>query len=217
MQVDTVNIAADTLFEHQLRPDDKISLSVWNHDDLSIGSLYGIYNSNEVYGKWILIDKAGEAAIPGIGKIKLGGLNTRQAADSVKKLLSIKVVNPVVVIKVLNLQTTILGEVKNPGTYLLEKEYHTLPELIGRAGGINYYGDVKHIKLIRTSGGIKKEFIVDLSKTETPGKPYPAIRPDDIIYVPPRGSQVFDKQIPSIIPIASLLSTIAVIITVLGK
>ncbi|TAE89828.1 MAG: hypothetical protein EAY81_01730 [Bacteroidetes bacterium] len=119
---DSVNYAADSAFEHLIKPDDKLSISIWNHDDLSVGSIFGIYNSNEVYGKWLLVDKKGEVAVPAAGKIKLAGLSTRQAADTLKILLSHKIVNPVIVVRVLNLQATVLGEVKNPGVFMLEKE-----------------------------------------------------------------------------------------------
>ena len=54
-------------FEHKIRPDDKLTISIWNHDDLSVGSTFSIYNSNEVYGKWILVDKTGTAMIPPFG------------------------------------------------------------------------------------------------------------------------------------------------------
>ncbi|RZJ33961.1 MAG: hypothetical protein EOO18_08660, partial [Chryseobacterium sp.] len=40
----------DPNYEYKIRKDDKITLSVWGQDDLSVGSVYGIYNSNEVYG-----------------------------------------------------------------------------------------------------------------------------------------------------------------------
>lgn len=215
---DSVNYAMDSAFEHLIKPDDKLSISIWNHDDLSVGSIFGIYNSNEVYGKWLLVDKMGEVAIPSAGKIKLAGLNTRQAADTLKTLLSTKIVSPVIVVRVLNLQATILGEVKTPGVFILEKERNSLTEIIGRCGGINYYADVKHVKIIRTGVmGMKSEFIVDISKVETPLNPYPIIKPDDVIYVPPRASQVFDKQLGSIIPIASLISSLALIFTIVAR
>jgi ActR/RegA family two-component response regulator len=44
-------------YKHHIQIDDKLSTSVRGHDNLSIGSLFGIYNSNEVYGKWVLLGK----------------------------------------------------------------------------------------------------------------------------------------------------------------
>ena len=35
-------------YEYQIRIDDKITISVWGQDEFSVGSTYGIYNSNEV-------------------------------------------------------------------------------------------------------------------------------------------------------------------------
>ena len=122
---------------HLIKTDDKVSVSIWNHDDLSIGSLFGIYNSNEVYGKWVLVNESGVASLPKIGAVKLGGLTTTEAADHLKGPYSKFIKDPIIVVKVLNREVTILGEVATPGNYLLEKESNTLFELLGKAGGIN--------------------------------------------------------------------------------
>ena len=49
--------AYDANYEYHIKKDDKISISVWGEDNLSVGSTYGIYNSNEVYDapNWITV------------------------------------------------------------------------------------------------------------------------------------------------------------------
>jgi polysaccharide export outer membrane protein len=63
----------DPNYEYRIRKDDKITLSVWGEDDLSVGSVYGIYNSNEVYGKWLLVDINGNIEIPKLGTTPVVG------------------------------------------------------------------------------------------------------------------------------------------------
>jgi len=42
-------------YQYQLRKDDKISLSVWDHEELSVGSIYGHFSGNENEGKWTMV------------------------------------------------------------------------------------------------------------------------------------------------------------------
>ena len=99
---------------YQLRPDDKVSVSVWDHEELSVGSIYGIYNSNEVYGKWLLVDAEGSLLLPKTGKLKVGGMTIAAATDAVVREYSRLIPQPLVTLKVLNREVTVLGEVKSP-------------------------------------------------------------------------------------------------------
>ena len=93
-------VKSDTVHYQTIKTDDKISLSIWNHDDMSIGSVFSIYNSNEAYGKWVLVDKAGFVSFPKIGKVKVSGLNCPQAADTLQALFAKYLVDPIIVVKV---------------------------------------------------------------------------------------------------------------------
>jgi polysaccharide export outer membrane protein len=59
----------DANYQYKIRKDDKILISVLGEDNLSVDSVYGIYNSNEVYGKWLMVDTNGAIEIPKIGTI----------------------------------------------------------------------------------------------------------------------------------------------------
>jgi polysaccharide export outer membrane protein len=94
-------------YEHHIEIDDKLSTSIRGHGDLSIGSLFGIYNSNEVYGKWVLAGKDGYAVFPAIGPVFIAGLTTKAAADTLALRDAVQIKNPVVVVKVLNMQVSV--------------------------------------------------------------------------------------------------------------
>jgi polysaccharide export outer membrane protein len=61
-----------------LSPGDKITISIWGHDDLSIGSVNTTFSSNEATGRWLTLDNDGEANLPKLGRIKLSGLNLKE-------------------------------------------------------------------------------------------------------------------------------------------
>jgi polysaccharide export outer membrane protein len=207
------------IYRHVLQPDDKISVSIWNHDDLSIGSVYGVYNSNEVYGKWVMIDPKGFAKLPVIGDIMLGDLTLDGAKDTLANIYGKFIKDPVIEIKVLNLQVTILGEVRAPGNYVLEKTENNLIEVLGRAGGLDFYADKENVKIIRgnISSGNVTQFYVDLTNMDeiTSGKLN--LHPNDVIFIPTLKGKTLDKKAPTLVPFASAASAIAVVAALLLK
>lgn len=202
-------------YEHRLRPDDKVSVSVWEHEEYSIGSIFGIYNSNEVYGKWELVDLNGEINMPKLGKVKIGGLTLAEAADTIAGRLSYYVVDPMVVVKVLNLEVTVMGEVNEPGSYLLEKERNSLVEVLGRSGGFDFYADKTKIKLIRGGYANPKEYLLDLTKMDEYQINNIILQADDVVYVPAKNAKATDKRASTLIPVATVLSAAAILLTII--
>lgn len=209
---------SDSNYQYTLRKDDKINISVWDHDDLSVGSLYGIYNSNEVYGKWLILDNKGEVAVPKIGNIQLSGLTVLQAEEKLRNEYKKWIVNPIIELKVLNKEVTIIGELKTPGKYLLEKDQNTLIEIIGKAGDFDFYADKKHIQIIRNENGKSEKILIDLTGKNSYGFAGFNIHPGDVIYVPSRKGKHWDKRAGStIVPIATVVSSIVLVLGIVKK
>ena len=211
MEIDSALLVREHM--HRLQPDDKISVSIWDHEDLSVGSIFGIYNSNEVYGKWVLINQEGYTELPQIGRVHLGGLTTVEAAEKLKACYARFIVDPVVVVKILNREVTVLGEVRTPGAFLLEKEENNLFEILGRAGGLDFYAEKREIKLIR--GG--KEHVMDLTSMEQYGHNNILLHSGDVVYVPTRKGKTLDRKAPLLIPFASVATTLVVILSFLAN
>ena len=205
-------VKGDTTHYQRIKTDDKISLSIWNHDDMSVGSVFSIYNSNEAFGKWVLVDDSGDVVMPKIGRVRLGGLTCPEAADTLTKLYSELLVNPIIVVKVLNREVTVLGEVRSPGVYILDKERHTLGEVLGKAEGLEFYAKKSKVQLIRDS----VNYMIDLTKIDPYYVHKITVVSGDIIYVPSKRGKSVDKKAPTLIPIASLLTSLAVFGTLIS-
>lgn len=201
----------DTAYQHIIRADDKISLSIWNHDDLSIGSIYSIYNSNESYGKWLLIDKQGRAELPKLGSVQLGGFTCDQASDTLRKMYGKHISNPVIIVKVLNKKVSVYGEVKSPGNFQLEKEYTTISEMIGMAEGFSDYANLKGVRLIRddVSYNINLKHMDDFLLHNVP------LHADDIIIIPAKRGKTLDQKAPTLIPFSSALTALVLVVSIL--
>ncbi len=212
--LDTLTLFTDT-FEYRLAVNDKISLSVDQHEDLSIGSIFSIYNSDEVYGKWVLIDINGEAVFPKIGKIKLAGLTLREAEDSIAALLTTYVKNPIVVVKALNWEVSVLGEVIAPGSYNIEKMNNSVLQYIAKAGGFDAYANKKKIQLVRNYDGVLKVYELDLTDYYSYSAHQINLMPGDVIHVPSTRGKKLDQRSSTLLPFASFISALAIILTFL--
>jgi len=206
---------SDNDYEYKLKPNDKITISIWEHDDLSVGSLFGIYNSNQVYGKWLLLDNEGATIFPGLGSIYVGGLSIIEAVDLLSERYSRTLVKPKIILRVVNMKISVLGAVNKAATIVVDEESVSLTKIIGEVGGFDYYADKSRIKLIRKIANANVEYILDLTKMEDYELANILIHPDDVIVVPSKNSKRFDKESGRLIPFLSIISTLAVVYTVI--
>jgi len=212
---DMKDFSYDPNYEYRIRKDDKITLSVWGQDDLSVGSVYGIYNSNEVYGKWLLVDINGNIEIPKLGTTSVLGKSVPELKEEIKTKLKKWLVNPVIDVKVLNKEIAIMGEVRNPAVIQVDKDQNTLLELISKAGGFEMYANLKSIKILRQEGENVRVTNIDLTKMKNVPNQNILLHPGDYIIVPSKKSKDFDKRISTIIPFATVTSAAAILIGLL--
>lgn len=203
----------DSAYQHRIQVDDKLSLSIWNHDDLSIGSVFSIYNSNEAFGKWVLIDEDGNAQLPKIGEVHLEGLTCIEAADTLERLYAKHIKDPIIVAKVLNRHVTVLGEVRMPGYIILEEEQVNLMDVIGKAQGFSDYADLSSVRLVRGN----KSYYLDLQELESVFYHNIIVHSGDILIVSSKKGKSLDQKAPTLIPFASALTAIAVFSTLIIK
>jgi polysaccharide biosynthesis/export protein len=209
---DSIFLAGAATYQYTIRTDDKISISIWNNDDISVGSVYGIYNSAEGYGKWLMVDAEGEIAMPQIGSLKVRGLTIPAMRVLVTDILSRTVKSPIVDIKVLNKEVTVLGEVKIPGKIHLEKDRNTLVEILGQAGDFDLYGNKRKVQVLRTVNDTIRTMVLDLTHSENLAANNILIHPGDIVYVPAKQRKQWDKTASStIVPAASAITAILLI------
>lgn len=203
----------DPNYQYKIRSNDKISISVWGQDELSVGSLYGIYNSNEVYGKWLMVDINGNIEIPKLGTTKVINMSVVELKEFLKNKLSEWISNPVIDVKILNKEISVLGEVRTPNTFVIDKDYCSLLEIMSKAGGFEFYANLRKIKILRQEGSNVRVTNIDLTK----GKDYLAknisLHPGDLVIVPSKKYKEFDKRVSTIIPFTTTISAAAILLT----
>lgn len=132
-----------------------------------------------------LVDEDGNIDFPFVGKINVGSLTTAQAADKIQKALSDYVANTSIIVKYVDNQITIIGEVQRQGVFPFTQDKLNIYEALGLGGGLTRYGDRKNIILIRNEEGKIMHYRLNLSDSKISNKNYYYILPNDVIVVEP--------------------------------
>ncbi len=155
---------------------------------------------------------------PVIGDVSVENLNESQVANKIKMLLieGKHLTNPHVKVRRVNSKFTVLGEVRNPGTFSYYDKNLNIFQALGYAGDITIDGTRKNITLIREENSLRKVYEISLIKSELLNKPFYQIKNNDIIMVKPNYSKVksagFIGSPQSIASLASLLLSITLLI-----
>lgn len=203
--------------EPVIRPGDKITVSIWGHENLSIGSVNSSFSSNEATGKWLVVNPAGETNLPQLGRLKLAGLTVTEATYLLEQKYGESLKDPVINLRVLSHFVTILGEVNAPGKYPLDNEQVTLVELIGLSQGLSPYAKNDQIEVIRSIDGQVQKLRVNLRELVGLQEKNILIQPGDIVYVAPEQLKVAENNLRKAGLVASILTGAAVIYSVIFK
>jgi len=234
---DAVNGQTLSVLESQqikLQPEDKISIVVNSKDDqlmelvnlpivsyrIGTGALTRSQSQQiSVY----TVDSKGQIDFPYLGKLKVSGLSRQEVVELVKDQLMKKnlIKDPVVTVEYANLAVSVLGEVKDPGRFSLDKDRTSLLDVLGMAGDLTIYGKRENVKVVRSENGEQQTYIVNLNSDSSLVKsPVYYLQQNDVVYVEPnnmraRQATVNGNNVVSTsfwISIASLLTSVAVLI-----
>ncbi|MGB0880959.1 MAG: polysaccharide biosynthesis/export family protein [Polaribacter sp.] len=175
------------------KPDDLLQITISSDDVESVRpfnlpvATFGTSTSSAVgtpRQQAYLIDSKGEIDFPIIGKIRLGGLTREQAILLLKNKLSPDYVkNLTVNIRIANFKITVVGDVKNPGTFTIPNERITVLDAIGLAGDLNISAKRDNVLIIREEGNKKVHYRFNLLSNKTLTSPIFYLQQNDFIYV----------------------------------
>lgn len=216
--------ASTSSFNPTIKVDDLLSILIMANDEKSVAlfnmplaignNLYGSYTMGAPTPPGYLVGSDGTIEFPVIGSVKLAGLTRSQAIELLKEKLSMYVVNPTISMRILNFRVTVLGEVKNPGTFTIPNERISILEALGIAGDLLITGERQNILVIRDEDGKRKEYRVDLTQESLFASPVFYLQQNDVIYVEPNRA----KRSASLINASNtgiVLSSISLILTTL--
>lgn len=181
----------------------------------NVVSSMGGYTQGTPTQPGFLIDHEGNLELPIIGKTKLAGLTRTEAVEALKEKLKPYLSNISIVIRIINFKVTVLGEVKNPGTFTIPNERITLPEALGIAGDLNITGLRKNVLVIRDVDGKKTEYRVDLTSKDLFASPVYYLNQNDLVYVEPNRAKI-NSSVINPANAGIVISAVSLIITVIA-
>jgi polysaccharide biosynthesis/export protein len=159
-----------------------------------------------------LVDESGKINFPFVGNISVASLTTAQASEKIQKAMNDYVSNTSIIVKYVDNQVTVMGEVDKQGVFPFSEDKLTIYEAIGLGGGLTRYGDRKNIILVRNQGDKIMHYRLNLSDSKIAGKDQYYILPNDIIIVEPLKAV---SSSYSNITFTTVLSSITTLIAVL--
>jgi len=169
--------------------------------------------SSATTGVTYTVNENGEISMPEIGKIKIAGLTTAQAADLIKLKLKDLLKEPVVFVSFKQFRFSVIGEVRTPGTHLFEDRMNIL-EALGASGDVTDYANRSNILVIRETKGQRSFGRLNLHDREVFKSPFFYLKPNDVIYVEPlkeKTATLADRGTKAI----SYISVISIIINII--
>jgi polysaccharide export outer membrane protein len=165
-----------------------------------------------------LVDKDGYVHLPYIGDVLVKDLTTQQVKELVTQKISVYFKDPVVNVRFANYKITVLGEVRNPTTFLIPNENPTIFDALGLAGDITVSGRRDNVMLIRNDVGGKKEIVrINLDSTTAISSPYFYLKPNDVLYVEPTEDRIAGESNYRIRDIAVISSVISLMIVIVAR
>lgn len=191
--------------------------AIFNPKKESVTKATTVTGSNTESGGY-LIDPDGNIQLPVLGKIKAAGLNKAQLKDYITNLLLTQKLlkDPLVEVRFLNYEVTVLGEVGRPTVITVPSEKISMLKALGLAGDLTIYGRRDNVLLIREENGQRVTRQIDLTAKEFLGSPYYYLEPNDVVYVQPNKARASQATMwPQLVPI--LLTGLSVVVIVLDR
>jgi polysaccharide export outer membrane protein len=141
-----------------------------------------------------------------------------EVINMIQERLKGQLVNPIVTLRFLNARVTVLGEVKNPGTYILNNGRITILEALGMAGDLTQYARRDNILVMRENNGELEFERLDLRGDALFASPYFYLQQNDVVVVNPNQARTTSNQSISLwlSMVGTISSAATVVVSVLS-
>lgn len=202
-------MAHDNLFIRVITPDPQWSV-LFNSSPVGQG---GALTEESARLVGYPVDDNGDIEIPFVGKVEVIGKTLSEVKVKLDSVFKKYVNDAAITVRLVNNYISILGEVRSPGRYPINRDLLNVFEALSGAGDIDLYGNRQKVRLIRPSpyGPIVKEF--SLTDRSILTSEFYYVMPNDIIYVPPLKGKGFQANSAIYTLFLSTITTALVIIT----
>jgi polysaccharide export outer membrane protein len=206
--------------EYRVQPGDNLFIRVVTFDEkttmllnpLSGGNGNASANDAGVYLQSYTINDAGYLEFPMVGEVYVRNMNVNEIRDLLTEKLKEYLLELVVIVKLVNYNLTMLGEVDRPGQYKVYQTDINLFEAVSMAGDLTDFANRNKVAIIRQNKAGSEVIYVDMTKRDILSSNYYYLKPNDIVYVQPvRGKQFAFATFPYGIVFGFISTTILLI------
>lgn len=208
----------------EIRPDDLLTIRVSAPEQeaaIPFNLTKTIQTSNAIRGdvepETYMVSNEGTIEFPILGTIEVAKLTTFEVAEKIKIMITDYVRDPIVNVRVLNFQISVLGEVAKPGTFDIEDDHISISKALAMAGDLTIYGKRENILVMGETEGEKTYAYLDLTDASVVNSPHYYLRQNDVVYVEPKSTRRQTAGSTGLastyISIASVLASLIVLFT----
>ena len=192
--------------DYRIQPGDNLFIRVVSLDEQTtmllnpLSSAYGSANLNNdasIYLNSYTVEEDGYLDFPLAGKIFVKNLNIEEIKAELNVELKEYLKELVVIVKLVNFNITMLGEVRNPGQYKVYQTSINLFQAVSMANDLTDFANRNKIAIIRQTKTGSEVTYVDMTKRDILSSDMYYLQPNDIVYVQPvKGKQFTFANFP---------------------
>ncbi len=182
---DVLEIVVSALDDLAVKPFNKTTMQQTGEQ----GSAGGIRLGDNDYQ----VTSEGYIYFPVIGNVYCKGMTKQQLREDLESRLKQYLTDPLVSIKLVNFNISVLGDVRSPGQKSSSTEKLNVFQALALAGDMNDSANRTNVRLIRYSENTGKDvtYSLDLSEASVVNSPYYYLQQNDILYIEPdRNKQI---------------------------
>lgn len=187
--------AAQTEFEnrkktaYQIQTGDHLYIKIYSLDPKTSKffqtDLPTIMNPTYLYLNSYLVDEEGYIDFSFVDRMQVKGMTIEEIKKKIQTALNEYFKETTVVVKLVDFQVSVLGEVHEPGSYTIDKDQINILQAIALAGGTKDFGNVKKVTLVRQNLKGSEVHYINLNDKNLLSSDYYYLMPNDILYVEP--------------------------------
>lgn len=175
------------------------------------------FNNSIIYNREFLVKSNGTVDIPVLGDLYIVGLSVQQCEDTLEFLFKDQYQDPYVQLRVTNRRCVVFSGNGNSASIVpLNNANTTLLEVLAATGGVSQRGNARLVKVMRKVKDKREIYLIDVSTIDGLKYADMVIQGNDYIYIEPR-MRLIQGTIAEFAPISSLISSFAVIYTLIKK
>lgn len=206
--------------EYRVQPGDNLYIRVVTLDEkttlllnpLSSTGATNINNDASVYLNSYNVSEEGYLDFPLIGEVFVRNLNIEEIKELIQDKLKTYMKEFIVIVKLVNYNITMLGEVNRPGQYKIYQDNINIFEAVSMASDLTDFANRNKVAIIRQTKTGSEVVYVDMTKRDLLTSDYYYLKPNDIIYAQPlKGKQFTFANFPYGVVFGFISSTILIL------